>query len=877
MRPASRVDAWTSDVSKSFSSGQPPDVLGIPTTARQSKISETQKQGLSTSSSTISVSTSVTASPVQEPASVATFTTHIIQPTSSVLPVVSQAMPLVLPTAPLSPESPTHEGKIKIMNARDKFFGISRADNTNNEADSSQTVANGREEIPDYERSEQEDVVSPIGVYPEKYNTLKRRPKHETEALSKGKSNPDLDYANASLSVSEDDIGFMSDDQSEKLTVAAQAKKGLDTLQRKQRFQDYVSNVQNQAPQNYNSINMLKESVVGNGSQAMTREQRDEILNMMRKAKNNKAANSPTLPELTSKSVDDPPRHELTKIQENIFFPDPQVQHQQQHQQQQQQQQQQDNLSDKETSFRNSYHLGIEAENLDPDLAIIRAAEQMEQQLREKQQKPNRPDVSSPSQSEDPNVWLPNSSPFSRNSIAYQSFYDTEMSGNSFSHVPSMVSDDSYVYDPNKKPKSSILKVRKQGEMSQNELKNNGHKHWSLLSSKHNSIAMSPTDSISSLNSVRSITFSDMVDVEHTPVKICLMSGKPQTPMDDFKMLLQQHSGSRRGQSACSALNVQPRAQRPSNNAQLLYSGATSSSHPEEASKQGNTPSRKMVTMNDLRTAMANPSINSMTGDLGLPYEQLQAQNRQRSPKNSPAPSPSGTLSSQDEKVKIKLGFIPPNTAFHVDSSETASKKSIPNGNLSGGASVDQSSQLVNQDRGRGQNKDTEKSLPNPPNEGASNENKLNGPSRVTLVPGEASFNVNSNNSAESQTDKSQNEKIISKPQDKSPKLENGPLNLTAKPLHHLTESASDSILSRKDLMEDIRRRGARRDSREEAVSELESQQHRKLSASSMPSLTTTGNGLGSLLDSMKTALKSMAVNHPSGDVENEHDCAAWE
>ncbi|XP_071801004.1 LOW QUALITY PROTEIN: uncharacterized protein [Asterias amurensis] len=844
-RPASRVDAWTSEVSQNFSTKQQPDILEA---NRRSKASGNQKQVVSSNSLTSSGSTSVRTAPVQE--SVATFTTHVIQPSSSVLPAGSKAEPLLLPSPTSSQSSsPTHEGKVKIMNARDRFFGISRAENE----DTDSLPQDGGETL-EQDSLDRDCVVSPLGVYPENYNTLKRRPRHETEALVKQNLDQALDHSSSTpLSVSEEQLN----EQSERLTVAA--KKGLDTLQRKQRFQGYVSSVQNQAPQNYNAINSVKDPVVGNGSQAMTREQREEILNMMRKSKNNKAAScsSPTLTEPSSKGPEDHQRHELTKINENVVFPD-----------QTGQQQKLIEDMDKETSFRNSYHLGIEADNLDPDLAIIRAAEEMERQLLQKRQKYNMPAVSAPSKSEDANIWLPNSTPFSRNSIAYHSFYDTEMCGNSFSHVPSMLMDDSYVYDPNKRPKSSILKVRRKGETSLNEAKSNGTKHWSL--GRHTSLAMSPTDSVSSLNSVRSITFSDMVDVEHTPVKICLVSGKPQTPMDDFKMLLQQHSGSRRGQSACSALNVQPRPHRVQNNAQLLYSGSMSTSNKQEAPKQGSAPSRTIVTLKDLRTAMANPATNSVTGDLGLPYEELQAQNRNM--RSSPATSPSGSLSRQDQGVKFKLDFS--DAVSDGDSSKASSGPTrLSNGDLSVVPCADK---LANPEANREQKRSAAKTAPDSPHERPKNESMSN--SSGMLCTAEASNNVNSNNSVDSQASTS---KKVTKPSElksKTPPPKNGPGILNTKP-RHLTESASDSVLSRNDLMEDIRRRGARRDSRQEAVSELEtSQEHRKLSASSMPSLTTAGkSGLGSLLDSMKTALKSMAVVHSVVDGENEHDGAAWE
>ncbi|XP_038076386.1 uncharacterized protein LOC119744510 isoform X2 [Patiria miniata] len=843
-----RVDAWTTEVSKGFAGNQ----------------QAATSSGAVVSVSNVTVSTSTSMAPFQEQASVAKFRPQVIQPSSSVLPRVSQAQPLSLPQPTVTQDSPTHEGKIKMLNARDKFFGISRAESTVNHgiaSDATKGVTNSEEQSLQDEALENEEIVSPIGVYPENYNTLKRRPKHETDALKKsaGKQNQE-----SSKTVSEDmpvSKGFFSDELSEAstpegITVASQAKKGMDTLQRK-RFQDYVSSVQNQAPQNYNSINSLKESASGNGTQALTREQREEILNMLRRTKNNKVASSPTLPEPSSKKFEDPPKHELGRIHENVAV--------------QEQVHNRDEESGGKASFRSTYHVSVESENLDPDLAIIRAAEQMEQQLLQKRQRANAP---SPVQTQGDNIWVPNAQPFSRNSIAYRSMYDSDMCGNSFSHVPSMDMDDSYVYDPNLRPKSSILKVRKQGDASLNETKSNGTKHLFTPSGRHGQ-TMSPTDSVSSLNSIRSITFSDMVDVEHTPVKICLLSGKPQTPMDDFKMLLQQQSNSRKGQSACSALNVQPKSQRPSNNAELLYSGIRTGTIQEEGAKaQESSPdSRKIVTMKDLRSAMANPRTNSRTGDLGLPYEELQTQNRQRSPKNSPSPSPNGTLNREDKGVKFDFEqpqYVASN-ATAGNSVDTGRGTSLPNGNVT---DADKSRQLLktgasNQGNSRH------------PNEQKSNKTVSKSPSgsdaqqtssKVSAIKPKSKSTTPGNKSQDSLPKQAQSAK--------------SPPDLISRILPRMTESASDSILSRKDLMDEIRQRGTRRDSRQEAVSELETQQlQRKLSASSMPTLMTSSTaqpsrrskGLGSLLDSMKTALKSMAVASPAGEGEHENDSGAWE
>ncbi|XP_022107227.1 Nance-Horan syndrome protein-like isoform X2 [Acanthaster planci] len=853
--PTSRVDAWTAEVSESFHFGQEPTRFGTPTL-------------------NATTSSCVLAPPVQEQASVAKFRPQLIQPSSSVLPRVSQAQPLVFPQPAVVPNSPTHEGKMKMLNARDKFFGISRTTNTNSGAVASDTAngtADGNEQTLPDEVLESEEIVSPIGVYPEKYNTLKRRPKHEADASKKAAAKKTQDLSN-SLVVSDVSADDVFDEQSEVCapegkTVASQAKKGLDTLQRK-RFQEYVSNVQSQAPQNYNSINSLKESAPGNGTQAMTREQREEILNMLRRTKNSKVVNSPSLPEPSLKKWDDPPRHELGKIHENVTVQEPALQ-------------QEEETSEK-ASFRSSYYDSVESENLDPDLAIIRAAEQMEKQLRLQRQSPNAPVMSSPSEPDD-NVWLPNSQPFSRNSIAYRSIYDSEMCGNSFSHIPSMDMDNSYVYDPNLKPKSSILKVRKQGDTSRSETKSNGMKHHSsTLSGGHGQATMSPTDSVSSLNSIRSITFSDTLDVERTPVKVCPLSGKPQTPMDDFKMLLQQHSGPRRGQSACSALNVQPKSPRTPSTAELLYSGSRAGTIQEEGTK---VQDRKIVTMKDLRTAMANPRTNSRTGDLGLPYEELQAQNRQRSPKNSPTASPNSTLTKQDKGVRFDFEQVQDMTSDTNASKslDTGRVESLPNGNVNDLTQDDQSRQSLKV--------------------GGNENGKVSSQRNLGLLPEQTNKRVVLNHSSASDPGeipsskvnavKSGSESVV--PGDNIPisqankaKSIKSPPDLTSRFMPHLTESASDSILSRKDLMDEIRRRGGagQQGSRQEAVAALEMQQlQRKLSTSSLPSLTTAGAGptpggskaLGSLLDSMKTALKSMEVASPAVEGEHENDSSAWE
>jgi hypothetical protein len=235
---------------------------------------------------------------------------------------------------------------------------------------------------------------SPLGggLYPEKYNTLQRRTRIQAGWEADKRQN-DSDLPDTSQLL-------MS-------PTSLPAHRDGSPQDRQQLFQEYVNTLQNQAPQNYSSIGGLADYCNGRQS-ALTRKQRAEILDLMRRSKHNRPASSP----VEIKSSLNEPTSPTSKA-----------------------------------SFRSSYHEGILAGNLDPDMAIIRAADQLEQ---------NRTEIITGP------VTL-NLQPLKTNLTSPEG--DLPFVGPTPTGSPKIIPDEPrtplYIFDPNRQPKNGILKARK--------------------------------------------------------------------------------------------------------------------------------------------------------------------------------------------------------------------------------------------------------------------------------------------------------------------------------------------------------------------------------------------------------------------------------
>ncbi|XP_071955157.1 uncharacterized protein [Antedon mediterranea] len=236
--------------------------------------------------------------------------------------------------------------------------------------------------------------------------------------------------------------------------------------------------------------------------------------------------------------------------------------------------------NDSKNSFRNSYKEELQNSNNDPDLAIIRAAGKIEH-VRQLSITPPKTKQDQSSHRIPCEINFINGLEASKyHSPSKRSEQDSSPrpNRNNSNHVeegtPS--SPTQYVFDPHRKPTFSILKKRNgesdkyfkstrkerlsflQASKHKVNVKNEDLYRKAVMASLSNAKGPFGSDNSINLNSIptRGITFSDTVIVDHTPVKVCQVSGKPQTSLEDFRFLLQQQSLSPRTESAASALNV---------------------------------------------------------------------------------------------------------------------------------------------------------------------------------------------------------------------------------------------------------------------------------------------------------------------------------
>ncbi|XP_041461521.1 uncharacterized protein LOC121412826 [Lytechinus variegatus] len=403
-----------------------------------------------------------------------------------------------------------------------------------------------------------------FGMYPGSYSVIRKKSKDSTYTIySNGMS--------ASL-----------------INKPADVISPTNSLDRKQKFNRYVSDLQAQAPQAYDALSQLKAGE--ERTKAMSREQRAEILEQMRKSKSGGRSSSMATPPATPTSPPVIPTTSnvsaLLAISSASESP----------------------LNKEEartTSFRTSYKEGIAAKNLDPDKAIIHAAKRLEDNRTEPDPEQAEAEQTDGSSAESGNVV---GRPTTPKNIAVDTADDPE------EYTP-------YVFDPQRQPGSSILK----GSAKKDDLHARIHKSKKKLNISTDPFedttigqmmaADSPYDNVPP--NIRTIRFSETVTVENTPVRVCLVSGKPRTNMSDFKALLQQQSqpiGSRTV-SACYALNVKGNVKGP-RNAELLYRGIlqeeddTRKAEDDKDSTDSPVPERKIVTVSDLKNAMASARGN---------------------------------------------------------------------------------------------------------------------------------------------------------------------------------------------------------------------------------------------------------------------------
>ena len=515
----------------------------------------------------------------------------VTSPTNSGLPPRPPMIPLGQMTVQQAQQQKLQSqltGKLMIQSAKEAFLGGAAGGSSDTPIGaeggsqvtpvSSPTTLSQRVELMS-QRSPM-SPQSPLGIYPEQYNTLQRRTRIQAGWDSeKRRTDGDLpDTAQLLMSP----------------TQQQPSRRDVSPQDRQQLFQDYVNTLQSQAPQAYSSIGGLADYCNGRQS-ALTREQRAEILDLMRRSKHNRPATSPV--EIKS-NPNDPTSPTST------------------------------------ASFRSSYHEGIESAHLDPDMAIIRAAEQLEQ---------NRTEI----------ITSPVSLlPLKTNLTSPEG--DLPFLGPTPTGSPKIIPDEPrtplYIFDPNRQPKNGILKAKKSAKKpakskgKSDELEARIHAAKKKMNITTDPFAnqgrpMSPSesssDSSTSLNS-RCITFSDTVHVDSMPMKVCSVSGKPKTSIDDFKALLQTRQKTFRPFNAAERLSSSSATPQPLPKSRLDEMLETEVDAP-------GTPERRIVTVYDLRNAMANARSSTRTNDLRLPYQQLQSLKQK-----SPSSSPDGTLSKED-------------------------------------------------------------------------------------------------------------------------------------------------------------------------------------------------------------------------------------
>ncbi|XP_033106030.1 Nance-Horan syndrome protein-like isoform X2 [Anneissia japonica] len=291
--------------------------------------------------------------------------------------------------------------------------------------------------------------------------------------------------------------------------------------------------------------------------------------------------------------------------------------------------------NDSRNSFRNSYREELQNSNNDPDLAIIRAAGKIENGRHSSQPV----GVITPKFRTDSSNYKTSFDPILINGFDASGYHSPSRGSESDSSSPRPNRHNSnhieegtdscptqYVFDPNRKPTFSILKKRigesdkslknskerlsfLQANRRKSNLKNDDLYRKAVMASLSNANGPFGSDSsIASVMSPRSITFSDTVIVDHTPVKVCQASGKPQTSLEDFRYLLQQQSPSSRTESAASALNVRGKNNRH-NATELLVKTASTDRNQLNGFAEP-VAAVKMVTMNEIRNVMEG-SVNS--------------------------------------------------------------------------------------------------------------------------------------------------------------------------------------------------------------------------------------------------------------------------
>ncbi|XP_002733654.2 uncharacterized protein LOC100372015 [Saccoglossus kowalevskii] len=159
----------------------------------------------------------------------------------------------------------------------------------------------------------------------------------------------------------------------------------------------------------------------------------------------------------------------------------------------------------------------------------------------------------------------------------------------------------------------------------------------------------SSLNSSCSVSTTRSITFSDIAYVDNMPVKVNLISGKPQTRMEDFKALLKEHNKfSHATESAMSALYINTNVARPSS-AELSPSDTSHSSGSDlsEGSQSPPVPrADKMVTISDLRSVMHAQRVRGQNGHGA-------SQQMQQAPSNPTPLSRNNLMQEISEKAPV--------------------------------------------------------------------------------------------------------------------------------------------------------------------------------------------------------------------------------
>ena len=702
-----------------------------------------------------------------------------------------------------------------MLKARERFYGYKPAART--ESQSSQATSES-----------DTDTITPVtspkmpndsqniffGMYPGSYSVIKKKPKDSTYTI----------YSNGMTS--------------SLINKPAEVISPTNSLDRKQKFNQYISELQSQAPQTYDTLNQLK--MGEERTKAMSREQRAEILEQMRKSKlngrNDSMATTPTTP--TTPPAIPTTCDVSTMLAMSSAAEAPMRQEE-----------------PRTTSFRSSYKEGVSSKHLDPDLAIIHAANRMENNL-------NGPDNGElyGDLSDGPDVFDEQEGrPVTPGNVNGEASDD-----NHKEHVP-------YVFDPKRQPGSSILKVSKRGEI----LKSANHKSKKKMKISTDPFADttigqmmaadSPYDIVPS-NS-RTIRFSETVTVENTPVRVCLVSGKPRTHISDFKALLQQQAlpSGPRTVSACSALNVKSDIKGP-RNAELLYRGIlqeedAASKHAEaEDSTESPVPERKIVTINDLKNAMASARGNIRMVDVEEAKGKHEIVNK----------SSCATVTAIPEMAELPIRETVINGAdeYEEDGEEDCEvhNEDIDLGNLvMSNVSAETRKACAEQCNSEATVGATS-SVPEVLSSNNSNNNDVQ--QSVSIHP--TLDTITENVSEEVLNNVSEN--VL-----KTPDPEPESSTIRRLPKH----SWSDSDLNRFDLMAAIRNRGQQTDDRKTAVARLEEtieEAHKHSPVRRTLPVSRSEGSIHSLLDSVKHSIQKMSPKHEqheAGDMEYSPD--AWD